>query len=260
MARKPTSLFVPFTLALLSAGAVIVATGLSATDARQYYNRVTSFIGKVTDPPSIDVQPPSIAVENGKTPLAAALALSNVRPSIETYAAPPPDGWLMRASQDDDYETMLGVPPIDWEVENPAIADIESEMMDHLARQSQVKTRDRGVETARVTYQNGASMIMLWMQYVPDYAFEGAGGAEFGLLQELMRDLCATEYGAAPFASVAGVPFAESPIAGAPQGRRFTAVIEPQIDIELWTNADDAVLEAVLNGLDIPSLRALTQS
>ncbi|MEJ6403951.1 hypothetical protein [Yoonia sp. 2307UL14-13] len=262
MSRNPLEYGSLLILALLGGGLVFGLSQADKADFARYQARISAYVADVQagvaqvgeEVPTVEVA----AVSDGQpTALAAALAIETVRPPIVTFAADPAAGWSRADTEDGDYEKMARVAPIDWAVENPAIAELNRDMATHIGEQARVRSRDRNVEHAALTYRNGDRMILMSIRFLPAATFEGVPGAEFGLLQEMMRGLCETEYGATDKMQVQGMTFAVSAIEGTTDAQRFVGFIGPQVDIELWTNADKSDVRAVLEQTDIAGLRAL---
>ena len=243
-------------------GVTLGISDLSPAKAAAYQARISTHVADLRDGwakaendlPAIAPSPASVV---GQTPLAAALSIENVRPPIGAYIPDAPDGWTKSQTVPGDYIAMAGVPPIDWDVVNPAVADLERQMAAHIDTQAQTRSRDRNVERAEMTYRHGDQMVLLALRYIPATSFEGADGAEFALLQEMMRALCETEYGTSETRVMQSVDFEGTAIDGSDQGRRFVGFIGPQIDIKIWTNADDAAVDRIMSGLNTDALREM---
>ena len=264
MSKHTLEIGVPLTLLALGAATTFALSGLSPEKMAAYQAQISTYVadfreGWESAGPELAEVAPSPASVAGQTPLAAALAIENVRPPVETYMPAAPAGWTKDLTAPGDYLAMAGVPPIDWAVVNPAVADLERQMMAHITTQAQLRSRDRGVERSQMTYRQGDQIVLVSLRYVPTTTFDGPAGAEFALLQQMMRDLCETEYGTAETREVQNVAFDGTAIEGSYDGRRFVGFIGPQIDIKVWTNADDDAVDAVLAGMDISGLQQIVE-
>ncbi|WP_342076603.1 hypothetical protein [Yoonia sp. SS1-5] len=251
---------------VVAAGVIVGLDGVAPQQIKTYQARLSYTYSGVqtmlTAPavPVVDrpaVTAPLDDTADGQTPLGRALAISTVRPPIGTYIPAAPQGWTARPTAPADYRQITGTDPINWSETNPAIAKIEAEMATHVAEKIAIRDPSRNLEKGAVTFQAGPKMAMISLQYLPDRVFDGADGFSFGLLQELMRSLCTAEYAAEEFATIDGVPVEISFVSEATDARRINVYIGPQIDLEIYTNADDGDIRAILSGFDFPALNAL---
>lgn len=261
---------VPLALVAIGFGLIAVLDDLTDEDVKAYQAKLSAFASTansslsaaISQPSAFnaaDLAPSSQAVTaDAVTPLAKALALSTVRPHIKTYLPEPAEGWTQRETRNDDYRRATGVAPIVWEDVNPQIASLENQMMQHLSAKLETPHRDRGLQRAAITYQNGDDIILLSVTYTPHRVFEGPDGGAFLVIKTMMRDLCTSEYGAKPY-TIQGLPFEESPIAGSANARRIEGFLGDQIDIAVITNTPDAPVVDLLGRLDIGGLNRIIQ-
>ncbi|MEL7114653.1 MAG: hypothetical protein AAGP08_03540, partial [Pseudomonadota bacterium] len=169
---------------------------------------------------------------------------------------PAPAGWAVRDLTDEDLARLMA-PPKPLTPEQEKIAAVEEAMKREPAMMLVQASVSRGFKQEIKVYEKGDAMVAVRMKFVPSRVFEGVGGPQLAMMQDIMNlehTLDGEDDG--PFAVVAGLPFKEEDETENPS-RDIRAELGRQFSIRVLALATDEEIFEVISDFDIANLNAM---
>ncbi len=192
--------------------------------------------------------PLSVAGYFGQIPQRFVAGVKDMQPAtaatFASFVPDAPEGWTRREIESDDQFRLTGL----------TLADA--------ARNTEGRTpmlrlytgaQTRGFSRTGAVFDSPTGRTILSMTFVPAQVFNGLGGAE----QKVMQDMMALGFNAKDFAQVGGVVFDIETLRDAPHVREAEAAIGRQVQIGLLSDDTDTAILTLLDTLDVVGLNAL---
>lgn len=197
----------------------------------------------------------SLSQRIGSTVETASAAVLPAGHDLTAFLAPPPEGWTRAAYSEADGQAVTG-----RIYQRKPLPDSETDaMLGELAM-----TRD----TARLvteTYATGDAKVIVRISYRAPKSNQTFTG-KIGDMVQGRLEAFSLGVPMPPFGTVQGVAFLQWPMTDRDRKtgdafdvtyRRLSADLGRAVGIMVATNADDAAVQAILKGLDLPGLAAL---
>lgn len=232
---------------------VIIAGGAVGMDYYLYtqQNAALDGMGAVPHTSYFD----SVSQRIGSTVETASDAVLPVQHDLTTFLAAAPEGWTRAAYTEADGEAVTGRVYLRKTFFNSSTDMTLSDL---------VKTRDTG-RNVTDTYAMGDAKVIVHVSYRAPKNNKTFTGKIDEAVQGNMEGFSLSEP-MPPFGTVHGVKFRQLSMTDRDQDtgeefeltyRRLAADLGKAVDILVVTNADDAAVQAILTGMDLPGLAAL---